>query len=50
MTSKMLYVAGMETESEFAEVYLYFIRKCGIPSALQRDTEISEMIHHQKSV
>jgi hypothetical protein len=34
MTSKMLYVAGMKTESEFADVYLDFIRKCGIPSAL----------------
>jgi hypothetical protein len=27
MTSKMLYIAGMKTESEFAEVYLDFIRK-----------------------
>jgi hypothetical protein len=27
MTSKMLYVAGMKTESEFADVYLDFIRK-----------------------
>jgi hypothetical protein len=34
MTSKMLYVASMKTESEFADVYLDFIRKCGIPSAL----------------
>jgi hypothetical protein len=34
MTSKMLYVAGMKTESEFADVYLDFIRKYGIPSAL----------------
>jgi hypothetical protein len=45
MTSKMLYVAGMKTESEFADVYLDFIRKYGIPSALRRDyakSEISE--------
>jgi hypothetical protein len=34
MTSKMLYVAGVKTESEFADVYLDFIRKYGIPSAL----------------
>jgi hypothetical protein len=34
MTSKMLYVAGMKTESEFADVYLDFIRKCGIRSSL----------------
>jgi hypothetical protein len=34
MTSKMLYVGGMKTESEFADVYLDFIRKYGIPSAL----------------
>jgi hypothetical protein len=35
MTSKILYVAGMKTESEFAEVYLDFIRKYGIPYALR---------------
>jgi hypothetical protein len=34
MTSKILYVAVMKTESDFAEVYLDFIRKFGIPSAL----------------
>jgi hypothetical protein len=34
MTSKMLHVAGMKTESEFADVYLDFISKYGIPSAL----------------
>jgi hypothetical protein len=34
MTSKMLYIAGMKTESEFTDVYLDFIRKYGIPSAL----------------
>jgi hypothetical protein len=39
----MLYVAGMKTESEFADVYLDFIRKYGIPSALQRDNAKSEM-------
>jgi hypothetical protein len=39
----MLYVAGMKTESDFAEVYLNFIRKCGIPSALRRDNAKSEM-------
>jgi hypothetical protein len=27
ITSKMLYVAGMKTESDFADVYLDFIRK-----------------------
>jgi hypothetical protein len=43
MTSKMLYVAGMNTESEFADVYLDCIRKCGIPSALRRDNSKSEM-------
>jgi hypothetical protein len=34
MISKMLYVAGMKTESEFDDVYLDFIGKYGIPSAL----------------
>jgi hypothetical protein len=43
MTSRMLYVAGMETESEFPDVYLDFIRKHGIPSALWRDNAKSEM-------
>jgi hypothetical protein len=32
-TSKMLYVAGMKTESEFADVHLDLIRECGSPSA-----------------
>jgi hypothetical protein len=27
MTSKMLYVSGMKTESEFADVYLNYVRK-----------------------
>jgi hypothetical protein len=31
MNSKMLYVADMKTESEFADVYLGFNRKFGIP-------------------
>jgi hypothetical protein len=43
MTSKMLYVAGINTESEFDGVHLDFIRKCGTPSALQRDNKKSEM-------
>jgi hypothetical protein len=43
LISKMLYVAGMKTESEFADVYLDFIRKCYIPSALRRDHAKSEM-------
>jgi hypothetical protein len=43
MISKMLYVAGMKTESEFADVYLDFIRKYGIPSAIRRDSTKSEM-------
>jgi hypothetical protein len=50
MTSKMLYVAGMKTESEFSDVYLDFIRKCGIPSALQRDNALSEMNQRVKDI
>jgi hypothetical protein len=34
MTSKLLYVVGMKTESEFADIYLDFIRKYGIPFPL----------------
>jgi hypothetical protein len=50
MTSKMLYVAGMKTESEFADVYLDFIRKYGIPSALRRDNSKSEMSQRVKDI
>jgi hypothetical protein len=50
MTSKMLYVAGMKTESEFAGVYLDFIRKYGIPSALRRDNAKSEMSQRIKDI
>jgi hypothetical protein len=50
MTSKMLYAAGMKTESEFADVYLDFIRKHGIPSALRRDDAESEMTQRVKDI
>jgi hypothetical protein len=50
MTSKMLYVAGMKTESEFADVYLDFIRKYGIPSAPRRDNTKSEMSQRVKDI
>jgi hypothetical protein len=50
MTSKMLYVACMKTESEFADVYLDFIRKYGIPSALRRDNPKSEMSQRLKDI
>jgi hypothetical protein len=50
MTSKMLYAAGMKTESEFADVYLDFIRKYGIPYALQRDNAKSEMSQRVKDI
>jgi hypothetical protein len=50
MTSKMLYVAGMKTESEFADVYLDFIRKYGIPSDIQRDNVKSEMSQRVKDI
>jgi hypothetical protein len=50
MTSKVLYVAGMKTESEFADVYLDFIRKYGIPSALRRDNAKSETSQFVKDI
>jgi hypothetical protein len=50
MTSKILYVAGMKTESEFVDVCLDFIRECGIPSALQRDNMKSEMSQHVRNI
>jgi hypothetical protein len=50
MTSKMLSVANMKTESEFADVYSDFIRKYGIPSALRRDNAKSEMSQSVKDI
>jgi hypothetical protein len=50
MTSKMLYDTGMKTESEFADIYLDFIRKYGIPSAIQRDNAKSEMSQRVKDI
>jgi hypothetical protein len=50
MNSKLMYVAGMKNESEFADVYLDFIRKFGIPSALRRDNAKSEMIQRVKDI
>jgi hypothetical protein len=50
MISKMLYVAGMKTESEFADVYLDYFRKFYIPSALRRDHAKSEMSQRVKDI
>ena len=50
MTSKMLHVAGMKTESEFPDVYLDFIRQHGIPSALRRDNAKSEMSQRVRQI
>jgi hypothetical protein len=50
MTSKMLYVAGMKTELGVADVYLDFIGKFGIPSALRRDNGKSEMYQCVKKI
>jgi hypothetical protein len=46
----MLYVAVMKAELEFADVYLDFIRKYGIPSALRRDNAKSEMSQRVKDI
>jgi hypothetical protein len=50
MTSKVLYVTGMKTESEFADVYLDFIRKYDIPSALRRVSAKSDMNQRVKDI
>jgi hypothetical protein len=50
MTSKMLYVAGMKAELEFADIYLDFIRKCGTPSALQTYNAKSEISQRVKDI
>ena len=43
MTSKVLFVSGLKTESEFSDKNLDFIRQNGIPSALQHENAKSEM-------
>jgi hypothetical protein len=43
MTTKTQYIEGMNTESEFANVYLDFIRKYSFPSVLRRDNAKFEM-------
>jgi hypothetical protein len=50
MNSKILIIAGMKTDSEFADVYLDFTRKCGIPSAIRRDNAKSEMSQSVKDI
>jgi hypothetical protein len=50
VTSKMLYVSGMKTESEYAYVYLDFIRKYGFPSAFRRHNAKSEMSQCVKDI
>jgi hypothetical protein len=50
MISKILYGAGMKTESEFVDVYLDCISKYGIPSAFRRDNAKSETIQRVKDV
>ena len=50
MTSKMLVVTGMKTESEFADVYLDLIRQHGIPSALRRENATSEMSQRVRQI
>jgi hypothetical protein len=46
----MLYSAGMKTQSEVANVYLDFIRKYGISTAIRRDNTKSEMIQRVKVI
>jgi hypothetical protein len=43
MTSNILNVAGMKTQSEFPDVYLDSLTEHCIPSALHRDIAKSEM-------
>ena len=44
-----IHVAGVKTESEFADVYMDYIRQVGIPPVLHRDnakSEISKKVLH----
>jgi hypothetical protein len=45
-----MYIAGMKTESGFADAYLDFIRKYDIPSAFRRDNAKSEMSQRVKQI
>jgi hypothetical protein len=46
MTSKMLYATGLKTESGFPDVYLDFIMRYDILSALRCNNAKSEMSQH----
>ena len=50
MISKMLFVAGMKTESDFSDLYLDFIRYHGIPYALWCDNAKSEISQHFRQI
>jgi hypothetical protein len=50
INSEVLYFAGMKTESEFSNIYLHFIRKCSISSAVKRDNAKSEMSQRVKDI
>jgi hypothetical protein len=50
MASKMMHVADMKTESEFDDLHADFVRKCVIPSAIQRDNAKSEMSQLLKDI
>ena len=50
LTSKMLFVAGMKTESEFSGLYLDFIRIYGITSAISCDNAKSEMSQRVRQI
>ena len=41
-TSRLLYIVGMKTESEFPDAYADFMRDCGIPHTLRRDNAKSQ--------
>jgi hypothetical protein len=48
--SKSLHVTGMNTESEFPDVYLDVVRQNGIQRALQRDKAKSEMSQRVRQI
>jgi hypothetical protein len=50
MTSKILYVAGIKTESEIADEFLDFIGKYDTPSAIRRENAKSEMSQCVKDI
>jgi hypothetical protein len=50
MNSKILHVAGMNTESEFPDIFIDFIREHGIPSVKSEIGQLVRQIHTESDI